>query len=71
MNVSDDVWEREVKTHNLKIWRNKDYGGNTFYMVKCVVTLPGIPKEIAFKAVSDLKIRKKWDKIVADATLIE
>ena len=40
-------------------------------MVKCLATLPNIPKEIAFSAVADLNIRKKWDEILATMTIVE
>jgi hypothetical protein len=49
---------------NLKIFRKKDFKGSSLYMVKCVVNLPGIPKEVAFNAVANIYTRRKWDSIV-------
>jgi hypothetical protein len=40
-------------------------------MVKCLATLPKIPKHVAFNAVADLNVRKKWDDILASMTIVE
>lgn len=40
-------------------------------MIKAFVNLPNIPKEVAFNAVSDLEIRRKWDQILANMDIVE
>lgn len=71
LNAPESAWQREIKTMNLKIFRKKDFKGASLYMVKCVVNLPGIPKEVAFNAVADIYTRRKWDAIVKHATVLE
>lgn len=71
LNAPEDIWQREVKTLNCKIYRKKDFKGTALYLVKSVVNLPGIPKEVAFNAVADIYTRRKWDTIVANATVLE
>lgn len=41
------------------------------FMVRCLVRLPKIPKEVAFNAVVDLNVRKKWDEILANMIIVE
>jgi hypothetical protein len=48
------AWNREMKTNSLKIYRKKDVSVVSNYTVKVIVNLPGINKQIAFKAVSDI-----------------
>jgi hypothetical protein len=33
--------------------------------------LPKVPKHIAFKAISDIRIRRQWDSIAKDMTIVE
>ena len=46
-----------IKRENLVVFRKLKYE-KSLYMVKVYVTFPNIPKEIAFRAVSDLRIRR-------------
>jgi hypothetical protein len=63
-------WELGLNLANLKIYRKRVTEGSLF-MVKCFVRLPMIPKEIAFRAVSDLRLRKKWDDILSNMKIID
>ena len=40
-------------------------------MVKCVASLPRIPKHTVFEALADIHIRKKWDEVLSNLTIIE
>lgn len=40
-------------------------------MVKCEAILPRIPKHIPFEALADIHIRKKWDEVLWNLTVIE
>ena len=50
--------------------RKKQTTGALF-MVKSYVNLANIPKEVAFNAVTDLEVRRKWDHILANMTVVE
>lgn len=45
------AWLTEVRTNLLKIYRKKNLNVDSNFMVKVVITLPGIEKQIAFKAI--------------------
>lgn len=71
LELPSELWQREVKTMNLKIFKKKDYLKASAYMVKCIINLPGIPKEVAFDAISDINVRRQWDQIVQDAVVLQ
>ena len=68
--LSDYEWELGLNQDNIKIYRKRQTVGSLF-MVKCLINLPNIPKEVAFKVLSDLNIRKKWDDILSTMTIVE
>ena len=51
LNLPKNAWLTEVKTQLLKIYRKKDVNIKSNYMVKVIITLPGIPMDIVFKAI--------------------
>lgn len=40
-------------------------------MIKVYATLPRIPKHTVFEALADIHIRKKWDEVLWNLTVIE
>ena len=40
-------------------------------MVKCEVFLPDIPKDLAFSSFNNLNIRRKWDEVLQNMTIVE
>ncbi len=40
-------------------------------MIKVYATLPRIPKHTVFEALADIHIRKKWDEVLFNLTVIE
>ena len=40
-------------------------------MIKCTAELPKIPKYIAFEALADINIRKKWDEVIWNLKIVE
>ena len=67
-----EAWLTEVKTHLLKIYRKKDTKiHSSSYMFKSLISLPEVPKMIAFKVIQDINERRKWDQIMKDVTIIE
>lgn len=55
---------------HIQIYRRRQ-SQSSLFTIKCIVSLPKIPKHIAFKAIADLSIRKKWDEILSDMTIVE
>lgn len=45
------AWLTEVRTNLLKIYRKKNLSVESNFMVKVIITLPGIEKQIAFRAI--------------------
>lgn len=39
-------------------------------IIRAEMTFEGIKKEVAFKLISDLNLRRKWDKVLAKLTVI-
>ena len=68
--LPDCEWEVGMNYDHLKIYRMKQTAGSLF-MVKIIANLTNIPKEVAFQAIADLNIRKKWDYILSSMTIVE
>lgn len=62
LDFPKEAWLAELKTHLLKIHRKKDTRMHySSYMIKSVISLPEVPKMIAFRAIQDINERSKWD----------
>ena len=54
--LPESEWELGSQVDNLTIFRKRK-SENSLFMVKCFVKLPGVYKEVAFNAISDLQLR--------------
>ena len=70
LRVPANEWEHAFRNDNLKIFRRK-YSMGSEYTLKCELNLRGVPKHIAFKVLSDLKLRSKWDPTLQSLTVLE
>lgn len=70
LDFPEQEWEVGFNSPEFSIYLKKNLPTSVF-MIKCYSQLPGISKELAFTAMSDMKIRKKWDDILSDVTIIE
>lgn len=70
LNEGEDVWEYVDHDENLSIYKKKDSVQNQVAL-RCQALLPKIPKGVAFKALTNLKIRKQWDKTLQNVEIIE
>lgn len=57
LNEGEDIWEYVDHDENLSIYKKKDAEYN-LVALRCQALLPKIPKGVAFKALTNLKIRK-------------
>jgi hypothetical protein len=73
LTLSLQEWEHAYHKGSLKVYKKKNHrnGGESHYTLKCYLTLPKIPKVIAFKALADMKLRPKWDNTLHNFHLIE
>ena len=70
--VNSDVrtWQESDETDGIKIWR-RDYDPSTTLCMRNECTFPGIPPEVAFSCVADVRVRKKWDHRIERYDIIE
>lgn len=69
-DIPDDEWENLTNKEHIKIFRKK-VTESTVFCFKIYAHLPGIPKEVAFKACSDFHFRKTWDEMLAKSNIVE
>ena len=67
---ADSEWVSIKDTANLKIFKNPHMKGKDL-MLKFYAKLPKIPREVAFTALTNLELRKKWDTMMKNIRIIE
>ncbi|CDW84343.1 UNKNOWN [Stylonychia lemnae] len=70
LNLKDDFWEIGFKNDYIKVFKQKELRKDEM-IIKCVALLPNIPKNVPFEALSDINIRKKWDEVLWNLTIID
>ena len=71
LNLPESAWELGFKSDYLHVWKEKDFNNKQELMIKCEAIIPLIPKHIPFEALADIHIRKKWDEVLWNLTIIE
>lgn len=70
LNLPDTHWNLGFQNDYIKIFIQKEFNKKEI-MIKCVAVLPKIPKHIAFEALADIHVRKRWDEVLWNLTIIE
>lgn len=74
LDYPDSKWELGLNMHHsgeaIKVYKLQGFCKDNV-MIKCEAILPKIPKFIAFEALADINIRKKWDEVIGNLTIIE
>lgn len=72
-SASNKDWrlESDSSSDNVKIFRKISAKGWSSITLKCIAELDHIPKNIVLKAISDIKIRVKWDHSLGDLEVLE
>lgn len=66
----EDLWEHLSSFENLTVFKKRDIEG-TNIMIRCQAILPRIPKQVAYRAYADVKLRKKWDQMMQNLEIVE
>lgn len=70
INMPEDQWDLGFKNDYITVYKQKDFNKHEV-MIKCEAILPRIPKYVAFEALADIHVRKKWDEVLWNLTIIE
>eukprot|EP00347_Sterkiella_histriomuscorum_P020716 403336751 len=71
LGLPDSEWELGFKNDYIKVWKETGFNNKPEIMVKCEAILPKIPMHIPFEALADIDVRKKWDEVLWNLTVIE
>ena len=63
-------WKQVLVCDNISIYRKSPKGSPTI-MIKTNAIIDNFTKDEVFKAISDVKIRREWDKIFSEFKIIE
>ena len=64
------TWSESDKAKNLQIWRREVKSKTTLCLRnKCL--FPGVPPEVAFTCITDVRVRKQWDTRIESWNIIE
>ena len=63
--IPEEEWETRYQADHLKVTMRRNTAGSVIN-IRNFATLPGIPKELAFRALSDFTIRKVSSKYFND-----
>lgn len=67
--VNNGKFEQVVKEENINVFR-RDVEGRDIILIKAYSTV-NYDKEVVFKAIADVRIRKEWDKVFNEFKIIE
>ncbi|CDW87073.1 UNKNOWN [Stylonychia lemnae] len=70
LQENDDMWEFGSYSENLKVQKRRGMNGQSVH-IRCIAILPKIPKQVAFSCYADNKIRKRWDRMIQNFTVVE
>lgn len=66
-------WSVDFDSDNVKIFRKEmNHDGNWGeFVTRCTAKVPKFPKHVIFKALSDMKLRAKWDQSATNFQVVE
>lgn len=69
--ASNRDWRLESSSDDVRIYRKISAKGWSNITLKCIAELDHIPMNIVLKAISDIKVRVKWDHTLGDLEVLE
>lgn len=71
LQLAESEWELGFKNDYMQVWKERDFNNREEMMIKCEAVIPFMPKHIPFEALADIHIRKKWDEVLNNLTIVE